>query len=110
MITPKRLVAGAALTNTLVTYYTTTAPVSSATTKQLLLCNTDTVARTFTMNVIPPAGAASVSNTLFSAVTIQPGETKVFGLTDVMPVGYFLQAKADAGAVVSMTISGMENT
>ena len=110
MITPKRLIPGSALTNALVTYYTVSSAVISATMKQLIFCNTDTLSHSFTMNVIPPAGAASVANTVFSAVVIQAGETKIFGLTENMPTGYFIQAKADVGAVVSMTASGMENT
>lgn len=110
MITPKRLVPGSTLTSTLVTYYTVATSVSNATAKQLIVCNTDTVSRTFTYNVIPQGGSASVANTLFNSVTIQPNETKIFGLTDVMPTGTFIQAKASADNVVSMTVSGMENT
>jgi len=46
-------------------------------------------------------------------VSLQANESKVFGLTDVMPSGYFIQVKAGeagGGNLVSLTVSGMENT
>ena len=110
MITPRRLIPGITLTASLVTLYTVPSTSTSATTKQLIVCNTDVVARSFTYHVVPGAGTAGVPTTMFSGVVLQAGESKVFGLTDVMPVGYFIQAKADVTAVVSLTVSGMENT
>lgn len=111
MITPKRLIAGIALPSSYgVALYTVASPVLTATVKQVLVCNTDTIARTFTYQVRPSGGSDSVAVTLFNAVTLQPNETKIFGLTDVMPTGYEIYAKASAASVVSLTVSGMENT
>ena len=108
--TEKSLVDGIALTNALVTYYTATAPVKRAVAKDITICNTDTAAHTVTINVIKPAGSAGVLNTQYSQVTIQAGETKTFGRSRVIAVGGFIQAKADAGALVSLSIDGYEVT
>ena len=110
MITPTRLINGVALTASLATYYTVPSTVLSATAKQLVVCNTDSVSHTFTYEVIPSGGTAGVAATMFSSVTLQPHQTSIFGLTDVMAVGTFIQASADTAAVVSLTLSGMVNT
>jgi hypothetical protein len=55
MNTVKRLVAGSALTGALATYYTVAA-ATSAIVKEIILCNTDVVARTVDVHFIPPAG------------------------------------------------------
>lgn len=112
-ITPRRLVPGSVLTTSYATYYTAAISVLSATIKQLILCNTDTVARTAYVAVIPGGGSQAAANTILNGVALQANESKIFGLTDVMPTGYFLQAKtgeAGGGNLVSLTVSGMENT
>lgn len=108
--TEKRLVRGSALTGSLATYYTATAPVLKTIIKEITFCNTHTSAVAVTMNIIPAAGSAAVANTEFSAVTLQPGETKIFGRTDVMETGDFIQAFASTAAVVAFTVSGVERT
>lgn len=113
MITPKRLVVGSALTTSWAYPYQVPAAVLSATAKQLVVCNTDVVPRTFYYAVTATSAAPTVAQTMFNAVSLQANESKVFGLTDVMPSGYYLQAKvgeAGGGNIVSMTVSGMENT
>lgn len=113
MITPRRLIAGSALTVSWAYPYQVPTTVLSATAKQLIVCNTDTVVRTFYYAVTPTTGAPTVAQTMFNAVSLQANESKVFGLTDVMPSGYYIQVKAGeagGGDIVSMTVSGMENT
>ncbi len=113
MITPRRMVAGYALTTSWAYPYQVPAAVLSATAKQLIVCNTDTVVRTFYYAVTASTGAPTVAQTVFNAVSLQVNESKVFGLTDVMPSGYYLQVKAGeagGGNLVSMTVSGMEST
>ncbi len=113
MITPRRLIAGTALTTSWAYPYQVPTAVLSATTKQLIVCNTDTVARTFYYAVTTTTSAPTVAQTMFNAVSLQANETKVFGLTDVMPSGYYIQVKAGeagGGDIVSITVSGMENT
>src|SRR5690242_3162269 len=95
--TPKQLTPGTALTAALVTEYTV--PASTTTIlKELVLCNTDTVVRTVTVNLVAAAGAAGVLNTLLNAVALQPNETKILSLSTVMTTGTFIQAKASQAA------------
>ena len=113
MITPRRLVTGSALTTSWAYPYQVPAAVLSSTVKQLIVCNTDTVIRTFYYAVTATTGAPTVAQTMFNAVTLQVNESKVFGLTDVVPSGYYIQAKAGeagGGNLVSITVSGMEST
>lgn len=115
-VTPKRLIAGAALTTSWSNaLYNVPTTALSATAKQLIVCNQDTVPRTF-FYAVTPNSTNPVANSpyvLFYSVTLQANETKVFGLTDVMAQGYYIQAKtgeADTTRTVNITVSGMENT
>ncbi len=114
-ITPKRIIPGSALTTSYATYYTVPASVLTTTMKQLLLCNQDTVPRTVFLAIIPSGESTTpaASNIVLNSVSLQANETKIFGLTDVMPTGMFIRAKAGeagGGNLVSITASGMENT
>lgn len=109
VFTPKELKAGVALTASLVTEYTVPAATTTIL-KEIILCNTDTVVRTVTVNIIASAGSAGVLNTILNAVSIQPNETKFLSLSRVMPTGTFIQAVASSAAVVSFCASGVEIT
>lgn len=108
MLTPKRFVAGSALTDAYVALYTTPATITSATAKQLVVCNTDTNVQSFSLQVRSATGSDTVACTMFRDVSLQPKETKIFGVTDVLPVGYSIYAKASTTDVISITVSGME--
>ena len=108
MLTPKRFIAGAALTDTYTALYTVPSTVTSATTKQIVVCNTDTNVQSFSLQVRAAAGSDTVACTMFKDVSLQPKETKIFGLTDVLPGGYSIYAKAATTSVISITASGME--
>lgn len=110
MITPKKMVPGSALTASAATYYTVAAGVQQAVVKEVEFCNTDTVARTVTMYIIPSGGSAAVANEVYAGVTLQAGETKTFSRSTVMLVGGFIQALASSASVVSFNISGVEYT
>jgi hypothetical protein len=111
MITPKRLVHGIALANDYNdALYTVPTSVLSATVKQLIVCNTSAVGQTFSYQVRLVTEVSAVSVTEFDSVSLATKETKIFGLTDVLPTGASIFAKASNGAVVSLTISGMEVT
>jgi len=109
MITAKRLIPGSALTGSLVTYYTVP-PGTMTIIKEIIFCNTDTVARTISANIIPLSGSAAIANQIFDTYTLKASETKIFSLSSVMPSGSFLQALASSAAVVSMNVSGYEIT
>lgn len=109
--TEKRFVVGSLLTDAAATYYTCTAPVVKSIIKEMTFCNTDaTTAYTFTLHIVPLAGSALPANMEFNAVTLQPGETKIFGRSDVMEVGSFIQAFASTTNKIAMSISGVERT
>ena len=109
--TEKRLVAGSLLTGSAATYYTVTSPVQKTIIKEMTFCNTDpSVAYTFTLYIVPAAGSAAGANMEFNAVTLQPGETKIFGRSDVMELGSTIQAFASTNAKIAMSISGVERT
>lgn len=115
-VTPKRLVQGAALTSSWSnTLYNVPSYVVSTTVKQMVVCNQDTVSRTF-YYAITPNSTAPVANSpyvMFYSITLQANETKIFGLTDVLLPGYYIQAKvgeADTTRTVNLTVSGMEST
>ena len=109
-ITPVKMVAGSALTSSLVTYYTVPATTKEAIVKEIEFCNTDTVTRTVTLHIIPSGGSAGVANRVYSTLSIQAGETKNFSRSTVLLPGGFIQALADSASVVSMDISGVEYT
>ena len=107
----EKRVQGILLTGSAVTLYTVTAPVSKAIIKEMKFCNTDiTTAYTFTIYTIPLAGSAADANTDFKAVTLQPGETKIFGRTDVLEVGNFIQGLASTTNKISFSCSLLEKT
>lgn len=109
--TEKRLVAGSLLTGSAVTYYTCTAPVIKTIIKEMTFCNTDAAtAYTFTLYLVPSGGTAADANMEFKTVTLQPGETKIFGRTDVMEVGGFIQALASTTLKIAFSCSGVERT
>lgn len=104
--TPKRLVAGSALTGALATYYTA-ASAYGAIVKELVFINTDGVAHQVTAHIIPLAGSAGVPTKIFDEL-LQPGQRWVDSCSAVVPLGSFIQASAAAGAVVTFNASGLE--
>jgi len=108
MITPKRLVPGTTLTTSYVSLYSVTN--GTAVVKSLTVCNTTSTSQTVSVQIRPSGGSDVTDSTILAATTLQPNETKIFGLTDVMPLGYALFAKASNASAVSLTASGMENT
>jgi len=103
----KKLIPGTVLTASLVTLYTV--PDNTRTrANELLICNTDTAARTFTVNFVASGDTAAVKNTVFDAAPVGPGETLTLGLDQVLETGDFIQALADSANVVSIRMSGVE--
>lgn len=110
--TEKRIIPGSTLTNAVVTYYTVTAipPVLKTIVKEMTFCNTSASPVTVSVYIVPQAGVAGVANIEFSSVTIQPGETKIFGRTCVMEQGSTIQGVASTPGVVAFSASGVERT
>jgi len=104
---PTRIIAGSVLTASLATYYTALTKYGTIL-KELVLVNTDSVARAVTVHIVPSAGTAGVPTTIISAETLQPGEQRVYSLSSVLPLNSFIQASAGAAAVVAISASGVE--
>ena len=108
--TEKPLIAGSALTAAAAGYYTVPAATTTIV-KEIEICNTDYVTHSFTLYMLPTAGTTpGVSNTMFSSVTMQPNETKIFGLTRVLTAGNTISAFASQAGVVAINASGVERT
>lgn len=104
--TAKQAYQGALSATTTTTLYT----VPGATKfllNSIVLCKTDTVTRTVTMQWGTGTAAA---NRFLSALTILPGETKLveFGKPVVLQATETISGGASSAAVVSATISGVE--
>lgn len=109
MLTPKRLIAGSALTGSTATYYTV--PTSTtAIVKELKLCNTDTATRTVDIFEVASGGSASATNQIFQDLALVAGETKIFSLSSVLTAGMTIQGSASSASVVHIDASGYEAT
>ena len=103
--TQKRLAGPAAMATCATDIYTAPA-LTTTIVKQIMLCNTDTVARTATLHVAA-AGSAAAGNTIFKAISLDPSETAIFNLSLVLAAGEKISGLATATAV-TITISGIE--
>jgi len=108
--TEKRLIEGILLTGSAVTLYTCTAPSVKTIVKEISLCNTTAIAYTFTLYIVASGDTVADKNAVFDSVTMQPNETKIFGLTTVLEVGDFISAFASTTSVISLAASGVERT
>lgn len=96
-------ITSAQLTTAAATYYT--APANTKVVlKKLTFTNTDTVARTVTVYLVPSAGTAGVTNILVSARAIAAGDTydcqEALGQT--LRIGGFIQALSDVASKVTI--------
>ena len=108
MIRPKPLIATQLIAASATTYYT--APANTkAIFKRAVVCNTDTDAINVTIYVIPYGSAAAAGNTIWSAKTLAPGESKEVSELEnmVLDPGDFVQALASEAAKVSFNAGGV---
>lgn len=108
-VTSKKLFNPALLTASAVTYYT--APANTSTLiKKLTFTNTDSVARTVTVHLVPSGGAATATNMLVDARPIATLDTfECFEAEGAMlNTGDFIQALASTTSVVNIQGSGVE--
>lgn len=102
--TIKQLVAPAALSATPSTTLYTAPASTKAIVKEILLCNTDSVALTVTLYL----NGSAAGNALLSALSLAAGETKIISLSTVLETGQTIKGGASASGVVACTISGVE--
>jgi hypothetical protein len=74
--------------------------------KEIVLTNTDTSARTVTLNI--RTGAAAASNQFLSAVSIAANTTTVLTLRTVLVAGEIISGLCDTNAKVNVRISGVK--
>jgi len=73
--------------------------------KQIIITNTDTVDRTFTLAI---GTAATAANRIISQLPIGANDIMVFDTALVLTAGETLQGLADAASVVNVTVIGWE--
>lgn len=73
--------------------------------KQIIITNTDTVDRTFTLAI---GSAATAANRIISALPIGANDIMVFDTALVLTAAETLQGLADAANVVNVTVVGWE--
>ena len=73
--------------------------------KQIVVCNTDTVDRLFSLAV---GSAATSANRLFSNMPIGANDTLVFDTAIVLAAGETLQGLSDTGSRVTVTVTGWD--
>jgi hypothetical protein len=72
--------------------------------------NTDTVARTFSVNLVTSSGAAGNANLVIDTRTVQPDETYLCPelVGQVLAPGGFISTIASAATALTMRVSGRE--
>lgn len=73
--------------------------------KQIVVCNTDTIDRAFSLAI---GSAATASNRMFSTMPIGANDTLVFDTAIVLAAGETLQGLADTTSKVTVTAFGWD--
>lgn len=101
----RRLSGPTALTNAAVTQYTV--PGATTTTiRSIHVCNESAASHDFTLSI----GVDGAGKRLFKNQTVPAGDSFDWTGNIVLTAGEVLQALADAGAVLTLVVSGVETT
>lgn len=108
MLEAQKLLFQVQVTNANTTLYTPDTKPDSAQVRidTLTICNTDTSARTLTIDLVPSGGSAGVSRRLFSAAAIPASTTWNVNGPIYLAVGTTLQGLASVTNVVTLTAHG----
>ena len=113
---PTLLSTGAAVANATLVYNSdapTTSSIAQAANvtivKQIIACNTDASARTFSL-YLNTSGTPAVANTILEGVTLAAGETKIINTSLVLRADkdQKLYARASVNSLVTLTLVGIE--
>ena len=109
-VTPKTLVAPLQMQNAQTTQYTATN--AKAIIDKATVTNTDTVNRTFSVNLVQSGGSASNSNLIIDDKTVVPGETYLCPelVGQELDSGAFISTIASAATALTLRVSGREIT
>lgn len=107
-VTVKVLVAPLQMQATQTTQYTATAV--KALIDKATVTNTDTVSRTFSVNLVTSGGSAGNSNLVIDDKTIVPGETYLCPelVGQALEPGGFISTIASAATALTLRVSGRE--
>lgn len=108
--TEKRLIQGKFLTAQAVNLYECSSPAIATIVKEISICNTTSNTYTFNLYVVTSGQVAADRYAVFKTVTMQPNETKIFGLSLVLEVGDFISGQASTTNVLSISGSGVERS
>lgn len=115
---PATLYGPAFLSSSAAVIYDSDSPITAAPTtkldnvtiiKQIIVCNTDTSARTFTL-YLDTNSTAAASETLFNAVSLAVNETKIINTSIVLRAAQDqkIMALASVANKVTITLVGLE--
>lgn len=109
-VTPKTLVPPKQMESTNTTQYT--AASCKALIDKATVTNTDTVNRSFSVNLVQSGGSASNSNLIIDDRTVVPGETYTCPelVGHELDPGAFISTIASAATALTLRISGREIT
>lgn len=109
-VTVKTLVAPKQMEIAQTTQYTATA--ARALIDKATVTNTDTVNRTFSVNLVQSGGTASNSNLVIDDRTVVPGETYLCPelIGQALDPGAFISTIASAASALTLRVSGREIT
>lgn len=107
-VTTKVLVAPLQMQNSQTTQYTATAV--RAIIDKATVTNTDTVNRTFSVNLVTASGSAGNSNLVIDDKTVVPGETYLCPelVGQVLDPSGFISTIASANTALTLRVSGRE--
>ena len=105
----KTLVAPVQLSSAQTTQYTTPAATRCIIDKATAT-NTDTVARTFSVNLVQSGGSAGAANLVLDNKSLQPDETYLCPelVGQVLDPGAFVSTIASAASAITFRVSGRE--
>jgi len=108
-VTVKTLVVPTQLPATQTTQYTTPAATRCIIDKATVT-NTDTVARTFSANIVQASGSPGNANLIIDDKSVQPNETYLCPelVGQVLDPGAFLSTIASAASALTLRVSGRE--
>lgn len=76
--------------------------------RRIVICNTDSSARTITLYVVPSGGSAGDSTSIFKAFSIAANTTLIVPVETLIPAAGTLRGFADTTNKVTLTVSGVE--
>lgn len=108
----EKAITAALVAGTATAYYTADPNLKKAVIKKLTFKNTDTVAQTITVNLVPLSGSASDTNELAGPRSILPDETwdVVEAVNMVLHGGGMIQALASTASKVNIQGSVLEHS